>query len=235
MTPEMSSNYFAELAIRLNRDGFATLPLENGLLEISQNGQRLCWVDSGGFVRYQSEELANHQVELIHNKITPEAQLTAEYIKLYAHAPALEIDGLDETYRTLADFNGAVLAAHQNRYGMQFVTWNWGYKREDLYHGHYAAHHYEEAKQDFAIRSGLIEKHHLFSDEQLTEVYRCIHETLENSYSMTTEREKLLRKAAEQIEYAVSDLEERVSQSNLQEMELGGDHDVESIDMIQQF
>lgn len=235
MTLEMKSNYFVELALRLNRDSFSTLPLENGSLEISQNGQRLCWVDSSGYVRYQSEELANHQIESIHNKITPEAQLTEEYMTLYEKAPALEISGLDETYRALADFNGVVLAAHRNRYGMQFVTWNWGYKREGLYHGHYAAHHYEEAKQDFAIRSGLIERHHVFSDEQLTEVYRCIHKTLEHSYPITAEREKLLRKAAEQIEYAVSDLEERVSQSNLQEMELGGDHDVESIDMIQQF
>lgn len=31
MTPEMRSNYFVELAIRLNRDGFATFPLKNGL------------------------------------------------------------------------------------------------------------------------------------------------------------------------------------------------------------
>ena len=96
-------------------------------------------------------------------------------------------------------------------------------------HGNYYPQNYEGAKQDFATRSGLVDKHRLLSDEQLTEVYRCIHETLDSGYPITTQREKLLRDTAEQIEWAVPDLEEQVSLSNRQELEM------QSPGMTQQF
>ena len=35
-------------------------------------------------------------------------------------------------YRLLADFNGAVLAAHPTRLGAQFVTWDWSFDRTGL-------------------------------------------------------------------------------------------------------
>ncbi len=53
-----------------------------------------------------------------------------------------------------------------------------------------------------------------------TEVYRSIHETLDSG-GITEEREKILKSAAEQIEYAVPDLDERVYQSNVKELEYG--------------
>ena len=64
------------------------------------------------------------------------------------------------------------------------------------------------------MRSGLVQKGRQFTDEQLTELYRSIHETLDSEYGISPEREKLLRETAEQIEYAVSDLEQRAEQSN---------------------
>lgn len=36
----------------------------------------------------------------------------------------------------------------------------------------------EGAKQDFAVRADLIQKSQLFSDEQLAEIYRCLHKTV---------------------------------------------------------
>lgn len=69
----------------------------------------------------------------------------------------------------------------------------------------------------------------------MTEVYRCIHETLGSDYPITDNRRKLLEAAASQIEQSVYNLEERVNQSNLEEMELGGDQHVQGMGMIQQF
>ena len=51
---------------------------------------------------------------------------------------------------------------------------------------------YASAKRDFAVRSGLIPGDALFSPEQLTEVYRSIHETLDSGYPITDERQKCL-------------------------------------------
>ena len=75
----------------------------------------------------------------------------------------------------------------------------------------------------------------VLSPEQMTEVYRCIHETLESDYPITDNRRKILESAASQIEQSVYDLKDRVNQSNLGEMELGGDHHVQGMGMIQQF
>ena len=74
------------------------------------------------------------------------------------------------------------------------------------------------AKRDFATRSGLLPSSALFTPEQMAEVYRCIHETLDSPYTITDEREKCLRSAAEQIEDTVPDLAERVEMSNQAEL-----------------
>lgn len=140
-------------------------------------------------------------------------------------APTLKADGLAESYRLISEFNGTVLAAKESRYGVEFATWEWVNDHSSLWQGHYfgpgsGAKGYLAAKRDFAVRSGLLEQDQLFSDEQLSEIYRCIHETLDNCYPMTAERSKLLMDTAEQIERAVPQLEFLVEQSNLNEMEV---------------
>ena len=138
-----------------------------------------------------------------------------------AAAPRLEAAGLHEGFRLLADFNGVVLAGQylgEDR-GYQFVTWQRSFDRTGVAQGHYYDNDYAGAKLDFACRAELVQEHRQFTDEQLTELYRCIHETLDSGYPITREREKLLTSAAEQIEYSVDDLEERVEQSNQRELE----------------
>ena len=78
---------------------------------------------------------------------------------------------------------------------------------------------YTAAKRDFATRSGLIPRSAIFAPEQLTEIYRCIHETLDSGCPITEERQKCLESAVEQIETAVPDLDERVILSNDKELE----------------
>ena len=61
-------------------------------------------------------------------------------------------------------------------------------------------------------------------DEQLTEVYRCIAETLDSGYPITREREKTLATTMEQISASVDNLDERVSLSNQRELEAMEQH-----------
>ena len=86
-------------------------------------------------------------------------------------------------------------------------------------HGHYYHNGYEAAKLDFACRAGLVQESRQFTDEQLTELYRCIHETLDSGYPMTREREETLKSAMEQIAATVDDLQERIDLSNQKELE----------------
>ena len=66
-------------------------------------------------------------------------------------------------------------------------------------------------------------KNPIFTPEQLAEIYRCIHETLESAYPITDARRALLEAASRKIESAVPDLERRVSESNQEEYELALD------------
>lgn len=151
---------------------------------------------------------------------------TAEYQNLMEQAPQIRASGLDGDYRALAEFNNVVLAGHQTRYGIEFVTWEWVQNHTALWQGHYYGDNYTAAKQDFVTRSGLLPQERLFNDQQFAEMYRCIHETLENGYPITAEREKLLTESAEQIEAAVPNLEELVQRSNEAELALTQEDDL---------
>lgn len=149
-----------------------------------------------------------------------------EYQKLMEQASQIHASGLEGDYRRLAEFNNVVLAGYQTRFGMEFVTWEWVQNHTTLWQGHYYGDDYDAAKQDFTTRSGLLPQERIFSDQQLTEMYRCIHETLESGYPVTLEREKLLTESAEQIEAAVPHLEELVQKSNEAELALTEEDDL---------
>ena len=123
--------------------------------------------------------------------------------------------GLEGDYRILADFNGTVLAGTHSKYGIQFVTWDWDYDRTGVSHGHYFMEDYDGAKQDFATRSGLIHKEQLFSPEQLTEIFRCCADSVdEDFFELTDTQEEMIRGIQQQIRVCVPDLDERVRQQD---------------------
>ena len=75
----------------------------------------------------------------------------------------------------LVDFGDAVLAGreHPDGSGYQFVTWIWNHDRIGVGHGHYYEGNFQNAKADFAVRSGLISRAQLFTQEELMELYRA--------------------------------------------------------------
>lgn len=156
-----------------------------------------------------------------------------EYEKLMERAPRIHARGLEGDYRLLAEFNDVVLAGHQTKYGMEFVTWEWVQDHTSLWQGHYYGDNYNGAKQDFVTRAGLVSQDRLLSAEQLVEVYRSVHETLDSEYPLTREREQLLKRVASQIERTVPNLDELVQKSNEAELLTQGRTDTPG--MTQQF
>jgi len=53
----------------------------------------------------------------------------------------------------------------ESSHGVQFATWQWTYDKDGLTLGHYYGNDYSTAKQDFAIRAGLIPAEKLFTSE----------------------------------------------------------------------
>ena len=85
-------------------------------------------------------------------------------MRIFERAPALKAIDLEDSYKVLADFCDAVLAGRSCKTGAKFVTWEWDFDRQGVHAGHYFMENYEAAKQDFAVRAGLVESQRLFSD-----------------------------------------------------------------------
>lgn len=145
---------------------------------------------------------------------------------LVEQAPKIKATSLPGDYRLLCEFNNVILAGHQTKYGMEFVTWERVQNHASLWQEHYCGDNYAAAKQDFATRSGLIPSDALFTPEQLGEIYRSICEVLEN-YDVTPERKQCLQSATDQMKAIVPDLEERADLSLQKEEEYFETHDLE--------
>ena len=189
------------------------------------DGQRLCLVLDTGAVRYWKADVADDHRSAALDRVTDVAKITAEYMRQLETAPQLTASGLTGDYRLLAEFNDTVLAGHPSKYGVQSIMWEWVQDHTALYQGNYygpegGTDSYAAAKRRTSppLRPRFPQLH--FTPEQLAEVYRCIHETLESAYPITEERRKCLESAAEQIERCVPDLDARVMESNQKEIEL---------------
>ena len=210
---EQQLRYLEEVCTCLHRAGFETQPLEGSQLPVYWNGAQLCRITGKGSVFYRREDVSTPQAEEALIRAEDIAARTLKYMTAMETAPQLKVSGLDGDYRILADFNGTVLAGTHSKHGVQFVTWDWDYDRTGLSHGHYFMEDYDEAKQDFAIRSGLIHKEQLFSPEQMTEIYRCCADSVDGDFfDLTVEQEKVIRSVQQQIEDCVPNLDERIRQ-----------------------
>ena len=205
--------YLEEISISLHRAGFETKPPEDCQLPILWNDAPLCRITGKGSVFYRRADADTPQAEDALYRVEDIAAKTLEYMTAMEAAPQLKASGLDGDYRILADFGGTVLAGSPSKYGVQFVTWDWDYDRTGVVHGHYFMEKYDEAKQDFATRSGLIQKEQLFSPEQLTEIFRCCADSVdEDFFELTDTQEEMIRGIQQQIRVCVPDLDERVHQ-----------------------
>ena len=213
------SPYFSELSLRLSKEGYTVHIGETDYLSADWQGLPLCRITADGGVRYWQEDVATPERQRACERATDLACTVREYMTLLEQAPPLQAQSLTGDYRLLADFNGAVLAAHPTRLGVQFVTWDWSFDRTGLNQGNYFQENYAGAKQDFAIRAGLISKQQIFNQEQLIEIYRCCSDTLDAGFDLTAKQEKCIRGVQEQIAIAAPDALERIREQEQHPME----------------
>ena len=214
--------YLREVNLRLRREGFTIWPKHDGQLAVEKDANQFCRVNRSGGVSYDPAYVRDIGLEDALDRVTQVAKEAMMYMRQMEVAPVLKTEGLSGDYRLLAEFNGVVLAGHERtgNDGVEFITWERIQAGTSLWQGHYLGNNYAAARQDFAVRSGLVDQDRLFSDEQLAEIYRCIQETLDSGYPITDSRRELLERACTQIENAIPDLDERVYQSNQADLEL---------------
>ena len=213
ISEEAKARFFEEAGICLKRGGFQVGPVEEGYMPVSWQEAPLCRVNGVGGIRYRSEVVRDPDAGEALNRVLDIINVTDEYMRLLEKAPQLNATGLDESYKCLNEFNGAVLAAHHSSRGWDFVTWCRDYSGEAVTQGHYVGGDYEGAKRDFAIRAGLVPQKELFSQEQLAEIHRCVETVRDMDLPMTVKREDRMDGILEQIRRAVPDLDMRIGQA----------------------
>lgn len=217
----MQNSYFRELSRRLRLEGIESVPGEDRL-EVFLHDQPVLYVSPASDVFLLPAGSKNEETSELYHQVAIVADEVYGYVEAMENAPPLRASGLHEDFRLLADFGGAVLAGQEreNGQGYQFVTWIWDYDRTGVCHGHYYEGNFLLAKQDFAIRSGLISRAQLFSLEELTELYRATDYLLEEGPEPDAKQLKAIQEARTKIEYTVPDLQSRLEQTQGQEPQM---------------
>ena len=192
--------YLREVEHQLLRKELDARLLEDSLIRVKWNGQPLCSVDRDGIVRFRPADITGPEVDRQLRTVIQAAGQVKEYMRIFERAPALKAIGLEDTFKVLADFGDAVLAGQLGKKGARFVTWEWDFDRQGVHVGHYFMENYEAAKQDFAVRAGLVERQRLFSDEQLAVIRNACAFALEDDATLSYAEEKQLQSVQEQIE-----------------------------------
>ena len=186
-----------ELAKRL-RSRFETEMNSDGWLAVSSDGMPLCRVKYNGNCvvndnPYLSKEYLGKIAEVQNELLT-----VKDYVALYEHAPQMKAAEVLE-YRQLASFGDTVLAAkYSESHGFEFVTWKQNADGDSVFWGDYSPN-YEYVKEAFAVRSGLISKERLFSENESAYLYRCVDFTKANCETLTYEQERQLDKLQEKL------------------------------------
>ena len=218
----LENKYFTELAHRLQAAGITTGHPERNQLTVLLNDQPVLFVSSESDVFLLPAGSNPPEASELYHKVAQTAEEVYAYVEAIQTAPLLHASGLSEKFHLLADFGGAVLAGREleNGRGYQFVTWIWDYNRTGVSYRHYYDEDFCGAKQDFAVRSGLISKTQLFSPEELTELYRATDYLLDEGPELEDGHLKAMQTARTKIEYTVPDLADRLEQGQAQEPQI---------------
>ena len=176
----------------------ASLEADN-LIHASWNGKPLCTVDANGTVRFSPNDIRSADEDRQLQTVTRTVAQVKEYLRIMERAPTLKAIDSDEDYKILAEFDDIVLAGRMSKNGVRFVTWEYDFDHRGVHAGHYFMQLYESAKQDFAVRAGLVNHQRLFSDEQLAVIQNACEFSLEEDITLSYAEEKLLRSVQEQI------------------------------------
>ena len=181
-----------ELAKRL-RARYDTKMDGNGWLEVSSDGIPLCRIKyNGQFLSNADQNLSDEYRSKIAD-IQDEISTVREYVGLYEHAPQMKATDVSD-YRQLATFGDTVLAAtYSEKNGFMFCTWKQNADGDSVFWGDYSPN-YEYVKEAFAVRSGLVSKHRLFSENESADLCRCVDFTKGNCETLTYEQERQLDK-----------------------------------------
>jgi len=198
-----SDRYFQEICRRVKPYNITTEGLkENGSMYFSYSGEPLCRVASDGVTYHFSEHLDTEEKKELCSLMAEISEETRAYVQAMENSLPLKAADLRDGYKLLCEHGNIVLAGKDmGGHGYEFVTWQYTYDRKGVTLGHYYHNDYVGAKEDFATRSGLINEHKLFKNEELQIIYRTLDQGQKHIPFLTFDQEQKMIELKKKIEH----------------------------------
>ena len=189
--------------------------VEDNKMNFYIDGRLEFYVRESGGVSYTPNCSDTDKVKNICGEIVHASRFVREYLETIDQAPDFEVEGLENKYKLLAQFNNTVLAARVNGVDhVEFVTWDKDSRGVSA--GNYFGNDYTRAKEDFAVRANIVNRDKIFSTSELVEIYRCIDDTLGGGYEISDEQVDVLNTIKDKITEVVPDVIERAVEAQEQ-------------------
>lgn len=180
---------------------------ESKRLEVSYDGIPLCSQNEDGFLRYHGDKTVTDDWKAALENMKEQAAKIREYVRMYETAPPMGIPDVSK-YRRMAEYGDTVLAGmYSEQHGFMFTTWRQSADKSSVAHGDYSPN-FDDVKESFITRSGLLDRNRLFTEEEAANLYRCIAYAKDNCESLTYEQERELKSLEEKLQYGYPKLED---------------------------
>ncbi len=157
------NRYLQEVCRLVKPYGIETQGIKDGTCYFSYEGAPLFHVASDGWSYYRPEHLDTHEKKKLCGMIAELTERAKEYIKMMENAAPLRKD-----YKLPCEYGNLVLAGKDmGEHGYQFATWQYACDQKGITLEHYYINDYAGAKEDFAVRSGLISRRKQFPANEL--------------------------------------------------------------------
>ncbi len=204
-----TSVFITEVERKLRSEGY-DVTQDGDFLVVSQDGRAIAGVND---IRLLN--ITNDNSDESYINIKGIVRNVSEYCSVYEKSPLLKADGLSGDYRCFSEFNGTVLAAKNTEYGFEFVTWDRTFDGNGVTQGNYYSD-YSAAKENFSVRSGLVDKNKMFDIEELENIRKCVNFTAIHNGDLKFDDCEELKKLSEKISESLPEQQ----QSNAPELSM---------------
>lgn len=174
-------------------------------LLILHNGNIIAHVTKDGQLHYPYPR--NENEEKIIEALRYDINIIRECVGIFESAPPMKAVDVS-AYRKFTEFGSTVLAGmYSPTHGFMFCTWEQSNGGTYLAHGHYTPN-YNAAKEDFAVRAGLIDGNRLFDLDESGTIHGCISFAKEHCETLDYKEHKELADLLEKIEEAYPTLKD---------------------------
>lgn len=182
--------YQEELKRKLKENGYGALYDEQmGTLKLFYNSVFLGEQDKNGDLHFSRDAYTLQNFHEVANPIAKQLLAIKKCVELYEKGEPMKVEAVSN-YHKFLEFGETILAgAYDKEYGFKFATWNKNQDGTYLVYGHYM-NSYEKAKENFAVRAGLINKNKVFTQEQAELIFKSVNYARDNCEHVTYDQDK---------------------------------------------